>query len=130
MESHHQIVYCHTQDIRWGSLTPLQKGNQCISQLQPTGFCLNDLFYYHGNPSDVILCFVVSLLFGILWHINLCRLFNVKSIFMKLVLFQTIQFRISTQFKCKYSLCETKNISITSYWVEPSSSISANSVWY
>ena len=39
-----------------------------------------------------------------LWHINLCRLFNAKSIFMKIVIFQTIQFRISTQFKCKYSL--------------------------
>ena len=31
-------------------------------------------------------------------------LFNAKSIFMKIVLFQTIQFKISTQFKCKYSL--------------------------
>ena len=33
----------------------------------------------------------------VLWHINLCRLFNAKSIFMKIVLFQTIQFSISTQ---------------------------------
>ena len=32
----------------------------------------------------------------VLWHINLCRLFNAKSIF--------IRPRISTQFKCKYSL--------------------------
>ena len=31
-------------------------------------------------------------------------LFNAKSIFMKIVLFQTIQFSIITQFKCKYSL--------------------------
>ena len=37
-------------------------------------------------------------------HINLCRLFNTKSIFMQIILFQTIQFRISTQFKCMYSL--------------------------
>ena len=35
---------------------------------------------------------------------------------MKIVLFQTIQFRISTQFKCKYSLI-VKNISISSYSV-------------
>ena len=35
----------------------------------------------------------------LLWHINLRRLFNPKSIFMKIVLFQTIQFSISTQFK-------------------------------
>ena len=35
---------------------------------------------------------------------------------MKIVLFQTIQFRISAQFKCKYSLI-VKNISISSYLV-------------
>ena len=34
----------------------------------------------------------------------------------KTVLFQTIYFRISTQFKCKYSLI-VKNISILSYSV-------------
>ena len=49
-----------------------------------------------------------------LWHINLCRLFNAKFIFMQIVLFQTIQFRISTLFKCKYGLI-VKNISITNY---------------
>ena len=49
----------------------------------------------------------------VLWHINLCRLFNAKSIFMKIVLFQTIQFRISMEFKCKYRLI-VKNISILS----------------
>ena len=43
------------------------------------------------------------------------------------VLFQTIQFRISTQFKCKYSLI-VKNIS--SYSVYSNSSNSANSVQY
>ena len=47
--------------------------------------------------------------------------------FMKMVLFQTIQFRISTQFKCKYSLI-VKNISISSYSVYSNSSNSANSV--
>ena len=34
-----------------------------------------------------------------LWHINLCRLLKAKSIFMKIVLFQIIQFIISMQFK-------------------------------
>ena len=53
----------------------------------------------------------------VLWHINLCRLFNAKSIFKQIsVLFQTIQFRINTQFKCKYSLI-VKYISISSYSV-------------
>ena len=37
----------------------------------------------------------------VLWHINLCRLFNAKSIFMQIVLFQTIQFSMSTQFNCQ-----------------------------
>ena len=50
-------------------------------------------------------CFKTGCFFGgvvwVLCHINLCRLFNAKSIFMKIVLFQTIQFSISTQFKCK-----------------------------
>ena len=51
-----------------------------------------------------------------LWHINLCRLFNAKSIFMKIVLFQTTQFSISVQFKCKDTLF-AKNISVSSYSV-------------
>ena len=52
----------------------------------------------------------------VLWHINLFRLFNAKSIFMKTVPFQTIQFSISTQFKCKYCLI-VQNISISAYSV-------------
>ena len=39
--------------------------------------------------------------------------FVAKFIFMKIVLFETIQFRISTQFKCKYSLI-VESISISS----------------
>ena len=36
----------------------------------------------------------------VLWHINYCRLFNTRFIFyIKTVLFQTVQFSISTQFK-------------------------------
>ena len=38
----------------------------------------------------------------VLWHINLCRLFNVKSIFIhSSILFQTIQFSMNTQFNCQ-----------------------------
>ena len=38
----------------------------------------------------------------VLWYINLCRLFNAKSILYKqIVLFLTIQFSISIQFNCK-----------------------------
>ena len=34
----------------------------------------------------------------VLRHINFCRLFNAKSIFMQIVLFQIIQFSMSIQF--------------------------------
>ena len=37
LEPHHQIVLCHIQDIRWGSLTPLQRSSRSIPQPQPTG---------------------------------------------------------------------------------------------
>ena len=37
----------------------------------------------------------------VLWHINHWKLFNAKSIFIKIVLFQTIQLSINTQFKCE-----------------------------
>ena len=70
---------------------------------------------------------LVVWLVWVLWHFNLCRLFNAKSILKKIALFHTIQFRISTQFKCKYNLI-VKNISISSYSVYSNSSNSANSV--
>ena len=35
---------------------------------------------------------------GFLRHINICRLFNAKSICMQIVLFETIQFSIRAQF--------------------------------
>ena len=54
------------------------------------------------GDTSVLYIFIISqdyvgwLVGWVLWHINLCRLFNAKSIIMKIVLFQTIQFRIST----------------------------------
>ena len=58
----------------------------------------------------------------VLWHINLCRLFNINSIFMQIVLIQK-----------KFSLAWVhslivKNICISSYSVKSNSSNSANSV--
>ena len=47
-------------------------------------------------------CIIYNWLVGwFLRHINLCRLFNAKSIFMQIVVFQTIQFCMSTQFNCR-----------------------------
>ena len=45
--------------------------------------------------------FVFLFVCWVLWHINLRRLSNAKSVFMKTVLFQKIQFTISTQFNCQ-----------------------------
>ena len=54
--------------------------------------------------------------------------FSVSTVSMsKTIQFQIIQFSISTQFICKYSLI-VKNISISSYSVRSSCSQSANSV--
>ena len=57
------------------------------------------------SPSDTNTLFVFIVYFvrlvGFLWHINLCRLFNAKSIFMQIVIFQTVQFSMSTQFICQ-----------------------------
>ena len=55
----------------------------------------------------------------VLWHINLCRLFNAKSIFMQIVLFQKIQFSKSLI---------VKNISISTYSFYSNCFNSANSV--
>ena len=90
---------------------PLTFYCQCLLLLFPTvlsfGLCVSR-YVWSG--------WIGWLIVWVLWHINLCRLFNTKFIFMKIVLFQTIQFIISTQFKCKYSLI-VKNISILSYSV-------------
>ena len=80
-----------------------------------------------GLTAFSVCVWVIRLFVWVLWYINLCRLFNTKSIFMKIVLFQTIQFSIRAQFKCKYSSIG-KNISISSYSVLSISSNSVNSI--
>ena len=37
LKPHHQIVWCHKQDTRWASLTPLLRCCRCILPPQPTG---------------------------------------------------------------------------------------------
>ena len=62
-------------------------------QLSNTFGWLLGLFYV--EVSFLFVCLFVC----VLWHVKLCRLFNGKSILKKqTVLFQTIQFGISTQF--------------------------------
>ena len=61
------------------------------------------------------------LVIWVFWHFHLWRLFNAKSMFMQIVLFQTIQFSVSTQ------LVKKKNY-ISSDSVYSNSSNSANSV--
>ena len=59
----------------------------------------------------------------ILWHINLCMLFNAKSFFMQID--SSIFFKFSLA--CVHSLI-VRNISISNYSVYSNSSNSANSV--
>ena len=74
------------------------------------------LFIYKSYLIYIYIYIYKWLVGWVLWYINLCRLSNAKYIFMKIVLFQTIQFSISTQLKYKYSLI-VKSISISSYSV-------------
>ena len=47
------------------------------------------------NKTKMVISVEIGLLVGwFLCYINLCRLFNAKSIFMQIVLFKTIQFNI------------------------------------
>ena len=57
-------------------------------------------FIYDILPTKQTFAYGLKQLVGwVLWYINLCRLFNAESIFMqKSVLFQTIQFSLSTRF--------------------------------
>ena len=73
--------------------------------------------------------FIYLFFVSVLWHIILCRLFNAKSIFMKIVLFQTIQFRINMQFKGKYSFIVKKHFYFKLFSLVKQSN-SANSVEY
>ena len=48
LECHHQIVYCHIQDTRWGGgLNPLHKCSRCIQQHQSIGLFLFSLRVLH-----------------------------------------------------------------------------------
>ena len=62
-------------------------------------------FYVEASRSWIAVRMVRQcwLVVWVLWHINLYRLFNAKSIFIQIVnsLFQTIQFSMSIQFNCQ-----------------------------
>ena len=57
-------------------------------------------FFWMPMTEENTLSLFVCLFVWVLWHINLCWLYNAKYIFIqKTVIFQTIKFEISTQFK-------------------------------
>ena len=82
-EPHHQIILCHNQVTRGGSLTLLQRCNRCILQPQLTGpsVMFNCKKFYFKQ---------LSLTYTVFWvvyaHLNI-----------KTVLFQVIQFSIRIQ---------------------------------
>ena len=56
----------------------------------------------------------VCLFVWVLWHINLCRLFNTKSIFIQInTSFQRIQFSLSRQFNSIWSIRRTLSVAPT-----------------
>ena len=62
-------------------------------------------------------------LFSLFKHLYITIQFSVSTVSIsKSVQFQTIQFSISTQFKCKFGLI-VKNISISIYSVESNNSV-------
>ena len=53
LEPHHQIVWCHFQDTRWGGgLTSQQRYSRRILQLMLTGQNYN--WYARNNPKKLI----------------------------------------------------------------------------
>ena len=63
---------------------------------------VEQMWYYFKSAQYLWLNHYVCLLFvWVLWHILLCRSFKAKSIFMQIVLFQTSQLNMSTQFNCQ-----------------------------
>ena len=88
----------------------------------------NPLYTYISNIYDLVW-------FGwVLWHINHCKLFYIKPIFMhKTVLFQAIQVSISTVFVCTQLIVKTVLLKINQFNISTqlkyqNSSISKNSV--
>ena len=60
LDPHHQIVYCHILDTRWGwggGLTPLERCSQCILQPQLTRQRFFSLFW---NVLFCLYCFIQS----------------------------------------------------------------------
>ena len=80
-----------------------------MSEATKSNLTLKKYYWYIWHSRWSLVTRYISLVGWLVgWFINLCRLFKAKSIFMKIVLFQTILFGISTQFKCKYSLIVKK----------------------
>ena len=63
--------------------------------LVPVTFVVKIVHSYESSSTYPVGCLV-------LWHINRCRLFNAKSIFMQIVIqFHTNQLSMSIQFNCQ-----------------------------
>ena len=97
----HQTAFCHwTGYLSFMAYQPLQV-IQCQIHFFHHTTCESTCVPRASSAATKLL-FATGQGIWALWHINHCRLFNAKSIFYtNKVIFQTIQFRISTQFNCK-----------------------------
>ena len=88
LEPHHQI-YCHIQDTRWGSRTPLQRCSRFILQPQATG---QNICWVFLDINYIIALYVsFSLHFYILRAMHLAHSWNIfKHIFYTWIILCTL----------------------------------------
>ena len=106
-------IFHHRSHHQESFLSSPPKYSQCLHKAE-RNICIRPCFSGSGahilfNLPELFVRLVGCLVVWALWHINLCRSFHAKSIFMKIVLFKTIPFSISTRFQCKYSLTVEKH---------------------
>ena len=75
----------------------------CIEHIKTS----SSLVFIDSKESPLILLIFLRWFGLVLWHVNHCRIFNAKSIFIHTDLFQTIQVSISTLFSSIWSIVRT-----------------------
>ena len=91
-----------------------------------SGWVSYRLYFFYPQVLENI-CLLWFIL--VLWHISLWRLFNAKSIlYIKTVLFRTIQFKISMQFSSFWLIFKSIHCNISTLFIYQNSSISNNSL--
>ena len=97
------LFFFLSSSLVWWCLLPFLSFPYKFPFLWEFWFFLNLVVLFLSSFVISCISLLTRLVGWVLWHINRCRLFNTKSIFIQIVQFQTIQFSISMQFKCQNS---------------------------